>query len=238
MEKINVLIVEDSLIVAEGIAVKLKKHQMEIIGICESGEEAIAFIEKRLPDLIIMDIQLAGALDGISTSKLIKDKYEIPVIYLSDYVDDLTVQRASKTSPANYLAKPFNENDLVRAINIAFANSGKSNKVLHGILGHHIFIKDEDVHFKLAFGDIIYLKANGAYCNIVTEGKTFVQSISMNHVLEQINDQNFIRVHRSYVVNANKITKIQGNTVFLGKHEVVMSKSLRDELVGKLKYLK
>jgi len=238
MEKINLLIVEDKPLIAEAIASKLKKHDINVVGIYPTGEEALDSLEQTMPDIVLMDIQLAGKLDGVTTAKMINDSYELPIIYLSDHVDDATVQRAAKTFPANYLAKPFNESDLVRAINIAFTNFAASGKARKSILDNHIFVRVDNAHIKLGYDEIIYLEADGAYCNVVTQSKTYVQSISMNHVLERIRHKDFVRVHRSYVINANKITKIDGNTITLGDHEVVMSKSMREELTGKLNYLK
>src|SRR4051812_48706826 len=107
MEKISVMIVEDLSLVAEDIASKLNKHDMDVTGIYNNAEEAIQSLEERIPDLILMDIQLAGALDGISAAQIINEKYSIPIIYLSDYEDQPTLERAKKTLPANYFGKPF-----------------------------------------------------------------------------------------------------------------------------------
>lgn len=237
MDAIKVLIVEDKLLIAEGIAAKLKKHSMDVVGIFSSGEETLASLKTLRPDLILMDIQLDGILDGIATAKSIHDEYNIPVIYLSDFTDDHTVKRATKTFPVNYLTKPFNEIELIRAINIAFTNAQNTSSNKTSFLKDHIFIKEDNAWFKVAYDDIIYLEANGAYCEVITTEKKIIQSISMNHVFDQFNRSNFIRIHRSYVINTDKITKIEGNTIHLGKYEVVMSKTHRDDLVGKLKYL-
>lgn len=237
MEKIKVLIVEDNGLVAEGIASKLTNNDMDVVGIYSSGEEAIESMEKRLPDLILMDIQLAGIYDGISTVQIINEKYTIPVIYLSDYGEKKISDRAIKTFPVNYLTKPFNESELIRAIGIGFTTWQERNKSNSNILKDHIFIKDGQSHVKLSYNDIICLEAARSYCNVVTETKKYLQSISMSHVLQQINNKDFIQVHRSHVVNVNKITAIEGNIIRLGKHEVEMSKGMREELTGKLKFL-
>lgn len=238
MEKISVLIVEDVSLVAEDIASKLTKHHMEVAGIYDNGEDAIRSLEEKIPDLILMDIQLAGAYDGISTAQIINQSNAMPIIYLTDHTHDKKAfDRAKKTLPAGYLSKPFNEIDLINAIEIAINNwqaKGDSSSVLR----NHIFIKDDQSHVKLSYNDIIYLKADRAYCNIVTENKTYVQSSNMSHILDQIRHRDFVRIHRSHVVNVNKITEIEGNIIKLGKHQVEMSNGMRDELIGKLKFLK
>jgi len=107
MEQIKVLIVEDKLLIAEDIAAKLRKHNLDVIGIHDRGEDALAGLDEGLPDLILMDINLAGELDGIETARRIQEKHVIPIIYLSDYTDSNTVNRAKQTLPANFLSKPF-----------------------------------------------------------------------------------------------------------------------------------
>ena len=119
MSKIKVLVVEDSALIAEDIAYKLGKHHFEVMEIFDKGEDALEFLKKNEPDLVLLDIKLAGALDGISTGYIIQNNYTLPIIYLSDLADAETLHRAKQTRPSNYLTKPFNEADLVRAIDLA-----------------------------------------------------------------------------------------------------------------------
>jgi DNA-binding LytR/AlgR family response regulator len=239
MEKISVLIVEDMSLIAEDIASRLRKNNIDVAGIFASAEEAIDSLQEKTPDLIIMDIQLAGALDGISAAQIINKDNDIPVIYLTDHVDKVTLERAKKTLPAQYLSKPYNEGDLIRAIEISIANwQARMGGSTRNILRNHIFIKDDVSHVKLSYNDIIYLEADRAYCNIVTEKKTYMQTSNMSHVFGQIKHKDFIRVHRSHVINVNKITEIEGNIIKLGKHQVEMSRGMREDLIGKLKFLK
>jgi DNA-binding LytR/AlgR family response regulator len=237
MGKIKVLVVEDSQLIAEDIAFKLSKHHFEVMEIFDKGEDALDFLKQHEPDLVLMDIKLAGAMDGISTAYIINHTYEVPIIYLSDLGDAETIHRAKQTRPSNYLTKPFNEADLVRSIDLAFSNfsmeppaSGNKNR-------NHIFIKNDNTFVRISLNDIVFLHADRSYCNIVTADKTYVQSISMNHVFDQINNKNFVRIHRSHIININKITAIEGNMIKLGKHMVEMSKSMREELIGRLTFL-
>lgn len=235
METINVMIVEDEILIAEDIASKLGANGIKVTGIHESGEHALAAFALDPPDVILMDIHLAGALDGISTAQIISDKYSVPLIYLSDHTDKMTVGRARKTHPAAYLAKPFNESDLVRAIEIALTNFKASGKTQNA--KDHIFVKHGQSFVKLPYEEIVYIEAARAYCTIVTDKDRYVQSVSMNHVVEQINHSDFVRVHRSHVVNVNKVSGIDGNVVRLGKHSVEMSYSMREALLNRLNIL-
>lgn len=238
MENISVLIVEDKLLIAEGISVILEKHGLTVMGIHTTGEAALEAIREKRPDLILMDIELAGKLDGISTMEAVHKLMPVPVIYLSDYVDAQTVERAKKTLPANYLSKPFNELELIRAIDIAFTNAHATLSA-PVIADRHILIRtDTQRYVKVAREDIVYLEAARAYCKLVTTTGSYTVSTSMNHVLEQLQSADFIRVHRKYTINTNRITEVNGNVIKMGKHEVQVSREYRELLMSRLNIIK
>ncbi len=238
MSSIKILVVEDSALIAEDVAFKLRKHQFEVLEIFDKGEDALEYLKKNQADLILLDIKLAGALDGISTGFIIQSTYSLPIIYLSDLSDRETLHRAKQTKPSNYLTKPFNEADLVRAIDLAFSNFISQAPATTAARPDHIFVKIENAFERILLKDILFLHADRAYCNIITEHKTYVQAVSMNHVFDQIANKDFIRIHRSHVVNVNKVTAIEGNMVKVGSHTLEMSRSMRDELISRLTFLK
>lgn len=233
MHKTRIVIVEDKALIADAIVSSVEKHDMKAVAVFDTGEEALQYIKGDAPDVVLMDIQLAGAMDGISTAMMINRDYNIPVIYLTDFEDSAIVDRAIKTRAANYLTKPFNEAQLIRAIRMAIENHPGPE-----ISKDHIFIKTDAGHEKIQIADIMILEANGAYCNIITENKTYVQSISMNHVFDQLANPAFVRIHRSHVINIQKISKLEGNQVILGKYKVDMSRTMREDLLARLKFLK
>jgi DNA-binding LytR/AlgR family response regulator len=238
MSRIKVLVVEDSALIAEDLAYKLGKHHFDVLEIFDKGEDALEYLKKNQTDLVLLDIKLAGALDGISTGYIIHNTYRLPIIYLSDLTDAETLHRAKQTRPANYLTKPFNEADLARAIDLAFSNYSLNAAGSAAPKCDHIFIKTDNTFVRISLKDILFLHADRSYCNIVTADRTYVQSVSMNHVFDQINNLDFIRIHRSYVVNIHKVTAIEGNLVRIGDHLLEMSKSMREELIGRLTFLK
>ena len=117
--RLSVLIVEDETIVALDVAERLRSLGYEQVETVSSGEKAIEFIERRVPDLVLMDILLSGAMDGIETAQMIQDRYRIPIIYVSAYSDTRTLERAKTTHPFGYITKPFNTRELHTAIEIA-----------------------------------------------------------------------------------------------------------------------
>lgn len=115
----KVLIVEDERIVAADLAQRLDRMGYRISGSVASGEEAVESVREELPDIILMDIMLKGRMDGVEAASLIRRKHDIPVIFLTAYSEDSTFQRAKDAEPHAYLLKPFNENDLHLAIEVA-----------------------------------------------------------------------------------------------------------------------
>jgi PAS domain S-box-containing protein len=119
MQEKTVLIVEDEGVVALSIQAVLKKMGYKVVGIAVTGNEAITLAMENKPDVILMDIHIKGDIDGIQTTEKLNKITDIPVIFLTAYADDETVQRALKTRSHSYLVKPYNPRELYS--NIEFA---------------------------------------------------------------------------------------------------------------------
>ncbi len=115
----NILIVEDEEIVAMDIKDMLTGLGYNVVGMTNSGEEAVIEIEKMEPDLVLMDIMLGQEKSGIETAEEIRRNFNLPVIYITAYADHNTVERAKKTAPYGYILKPFQEKDINTAITMA-----------------------------------------------------------------------------------------------------------------------
>jgi len=119
MSVIRVLIVEDEQIFARDLRRQLEGLNYDVISICITGEEAIDRTHLSRPDLVLMDIRLKGEMDGVEAARRIQEQYEIPVIFLTAYSDDHTLQRAKISQPFGYLLKPFNANELHATIQMS-----------------------------------------------------------------------------------------------------------------------
>jgi PAS domain S-box-containing protein len=120
----RVLIVEDQRLIAADIEETLRKLGYEVVASVDSGEDAIAKAVALMPNLALMDVRLRGRMDGIQAAAAIRERVDIPVVYLTAYADEETVQRAMVTGPFGYLVKPFNERELRAAIEIAVYKHG------------------------------------------------------------------------------------------------------------------
>src|SRR5580698_5270779 len=119
----RILIVEDERIVAFNLRRQLIGMGYDVPMAVASGALALSAIEESRPDLILMDINIEGPLDGITTAALIPAEYHIPVIYLTAYSEDETLKRASATSPHGYLLKPISERELYTMTQVTLARS-------------------------------------------------------------------------------------------------------------------
>ena len=116
MEIAQILLVEDESIVALDIQGRLEDSGYGIVGTVMTGEAAIELAGNLSPDLILMDIQLKGKLDGIEAAEIIRARYNLPIIFLTAFADEDTLRRARVTEPFGFLLKPFEEHSLTAAI--------------------------------------------------------------------------------------------------------------------------
>ncbi|MDA8427218.1 MAG: response regulator [Treponema sp.] len=149
----GIAIVEDEYIVALDIRSFLERSGYRIAGIFSSGEELLARYEELDPELIIMDIKIRGELDGVETASRIHESYRTPVVLLTAYADDETIERAKLTQPFGYLLKPFEERELKTAIEMALYRAAMESRLreseerfrklfMEGISGN--FLADRD----------------------------------------------------------------------------------------------
>ncbi|MDD8020599.1 MAG: HD domain-containing protein [Acidobacteriota bacterium] len=119
MAKARILVVEDEALVARDLVNTIKSFGYEVTDLVQNGESVVQSIQKNQPDLAIMDIVLKGRVDGIEAAALLWEKYSIPVVYITSFADDLTLERAKLTEPFGYLIKPYEERELELTIEIA-----------------------------------------------------------------------------------------------------------------------
>ena len=115
----KILVTEDEGIVAADIEDRLLRLGYDVVGTADNGEDALRLVEKHKTDLCMMDIMIKGPMDGIETATKVREKYNIPVIFLTAYSDDPTFERAKITEPFGYLLKPFEEKELRTNIEMA-----------------------------------------------------------------------------------------------------------------------
>ena len=119
MTSAQILVVEDQSIAALDVKKRLESSGYTVVALASSGEEAIRKATELRPDLVLMDIRLRGEMDGVEAAERIGTHLDIPVVYLTAYADEATLQRAKVTEPFGYLLKPFEERTLHSTVEMA-----------------------------------------------------------------------------------------------------------------------
>ena len=247
MSKINVLIVEDESIVAKDIQHSLKKLGYNILGICSTGEDAIKSAKDLSPDLVLMDIMLKGDMNGIEAAAQIRETNNIPVIFLTAYADENTLNKAKVSEPFGYIIKPFKEIDLHTSIEMAIYKHGKEQEIvkerdfLYSIIENKdggkefVFVKSNSRLVKLNNNEIFYIEALKDYVVIHTINARYTIHSTMKEIEAKMGSENFLRIHRSFIVRLDKIATIEYPNLTLEKIEKVIpiGGSYRDDLTKK-----
>ncbi|BDD11407.1 hypothetical protein FUAX_38390 (plasmid) [Fulvitalea axinellae] len=214
MSKEKVLIVEDQVLVAEDIAEELEIQGFGILGIATSAQEAVSIIEKEVPDLVILDIRIKGELSGIDLARIISKRWKLPFIFLSANTNDMVVNAALETLPHAFLSKPFRETELHTAVEIALRKGNKQNNESGN--DDSIFIKLKEGFQKIKLNDLLYLQSDGSYTRFhMANGKEFVISVNLKRSEAMVPKKGFVRIHRSYVVNATRVESFDSKSVKL-----------------------
>ncbi len=235
---IKIFIVEDEMIIGANVSLQLQKLGYEVTGIVPRGENALEHIKVNLPDIILMDIQLKGKLNGIETAKLIQAEYNIPIIYLTANTDDFYFNEVKSTKPAAFISKPFKNLDLQRAIELT-ANEimleQETKKVTASyVLENCIFVRDHEKMVKIAIKKIYYIEADRNYCRIFSKDKDFLIVSTLKDINEKLPEAHFLRIHRSYIVNLSKIDEVAGSHLMVNKKVIPLSKAFREALLHRL----
>jgi len=240
MRKIKVLIVEDEVVIAKNIAFHLEQLGCTIIGILTTGEEVLPFLQDEAVDIILMDISLGGKLDGVQTVRLMKEKYDTPVIYLTANTDDLSFEVAKGTKPHAFVEKPFKPKRLIRSVELLIEQITESSPDTdeadnqNFILSDRIFVREKGKMIKIFLSDILYVEADGAYSKIISNSKVFILAVNLRSLEEKISSDMLMRVHRSYMVNLKHIESIEENCLAINKKVIPVSRSYWSEFLKRV----
>lgn len=232
-KNIKIYIVEDNAFNRASLESILEANQLDLVGSSASAEQAWMDLKNLDASIVLVDINLAGAKDGIWLAQKIKKELDLPIIYLTAYGDKETLEKVKNTNPEGYLMKPYNEPTLLATIDIALRrkedlrkNSRTDNSA--------IYIKDSYLKIKLNTSEIDYVQSDGNYINIYAGDKKHLVRGKLIDFLNELPKENFYQVHQRYVINLNKIDTIGNGYIFVGGNEIPVSKRFRTELNDRL----
>jgi DNA-binding LytR/AlgR family response regulator len=248
MLKTNILIVEDESIVAKDIQHSLVKLGYTVVGTASSADKALEILRTEQPGIVLMDIMIKGELNGIQTAEIIRKQYAIPVIFLTAYADESTLAKAKISEPYGYIIKPYKEIDLQTAIEMATYKHQKEQEILRerdflfSVVesiepsNDFVFVKSNSKLVKLNTKDIYFIEALKDYVVIHAEDTRFTIHSTMKEIESKLNQQEFLRVHRSYIVRMDKIAAIEYPNLILedNKKNIPIGGSYKEELQKRL----
>jgi DNA-binding LytR/AlgR family response regulator len=227
--RLKVLIVEDNVIIADDLQQIIETFGYNVVGNVISYEKAVDFLLNNKADLVLIDINLATEKTGIDLAKYINLNFKIPFIYLTSNIDDDSVDKASKTIPAAYLVKPFDNNTIYTSIEIAVASF--MNKKMDDVKSkNHIFLKKNNLYHKVKISEIYYIKADNIYIEVYTKNNNkFLVRNTLKDFIKTLPSY-FFKCNKSYIVNTNEIKTFNLNYVFINDVQISVSKEFKPYL--------
>ncbi len=250
MAKLRILVAEDNLVHASKMEMILDELGYDLIGIFNNEAEVMRMFNATLPDLVILDIDLKDSDDGVSIASKINNIRPTPIIFATSFVDKETISRALQTDPYAYLIKPIEKPSLQAAIELAVFKLGKKDQEGSAgkfsgwsedlVLNESFFIKSGSKLVKVAWADIRWIEVSqDRYCEIVSEKRSFQIRSSMNQLEEKLNPAVFVRIHRSHIVNIEKVDGVDDvdMVVEVGEKSLPLGGAYKNNLMNRLRLL-
>lgn len=235
-QSLNILIVEDSLSFSLELEMLIEKLGYNVLKTSDKAEEALVVIQKDIPDLILMDIDLKGKMTGIELSQKIAH-LDIPIIFITSYDDEAYYNAAKQSKMLAYLIKPISGFTLRIAIETVIKNAfgDENNDNSESFFSKNfVFLAKRGIYHKVHISKIAYIQSSDNYCEfVITENEQFVVRLSLANLIDNILPTNrFIRIHRKYVIQLDHIDTIDfnNNIVTIGLQELPISRTYKKEL--------
>jgi len=224
------IIIEDEKSGQELLSYKLKLlfPAIEIIHIIDNKDEAVHFLNNNYVDFIFLDIEIKGGKGTDILKNLNSINFEI--IFTTAYNEYM--QEAFDLGALHYLMKPFKDDDLKNAVNRVL-----KRKISHPESKSYIITHKNELKI-IKFSEILYLKSDGAYTEFFTENKKLISTKNLGEIERELDATMFIRTHHSYIINKQKIEKIEkgrnGNVFLSGNHIVPISQRKMSEFLNSI----
>ncbi len=241
-ETVKILVVEDEYITAKTLSNFLENSGYKVVGCALDVAEALNYLEAEEIDCVILDINLNDKEDGVWVANTIKNKYQIPYIYLTAYTDKKTIERAINSSPYGFLAKPFQKVELFTAIEIALHKHNEFSTAHHEEQQNQkprtLFLKNIDKFEKVAIEDIYVVESQKNYLLVQTETMLYKHRATLKEFIEILPKASFIKTHRAFLVNKTKITTVDkiNSTIKILNKNIPISKAFKQEVFDKINF--
>lgn len=218
MSAIKILVIDDEVLIAELIKNYLVSFGFSEIYLAHTRKTAIEAMEHIQPDLVLLDLHLQQPKDGLDIAKIIDGKGAPPYIFITANADMFIIQEAIHTKASSYITKPVKKADLFASIQIALKANNKPETSF-------LLIKEHNTNVKISYDDILYIESNSNYINIHTRTQKILTRQSLDWAELELPGNQFMRIHRSYIVNIRAVQRTNSKSVFIGETEIPVSRT-------------
>ena len=226
------MIVDDDPISRKNIELYCKKfNELEIAYICKDAEEGLKVLEKDAEvELIFLDIEMPG-LNGIEFLGIVK---YMPLVIITTSNKEYAYD-AFKYEAVDYLHKPISLANFKKAVDKAIEKHRQI--IAYKELAGAVYMRFEGRYVRVAYDDILYFENAGDYVKVKTNGPTYIIHSTLKNIGERLRDGRFLKVHRSYIINLDKIVDIEENTLVIDQKVIPISRANRPVLMGRLNFI-
>lgn len=245
MAKLNILIVEDEALFADQLEIQIEEMGYQSSGIAANALDALTLFHTQSPDLLLMDIKLEGETSGIQVAEKIQAIRATPIIFITSLTDNETFERALQTLPVAYLEKPLGKRKLQRTIELAVSRLGLEQTEQNVgwekdiFAQDRFFVKVRNRLEKVEVKTIDYVEVENRYCSLFTTQRKYVVRMALQDLASRLPRNLFIRTHRSFMVNMEKVNSLDlGESVlYVGERGVPLGKTYREQVMERLNFL-
>ncbi|MBX2925923.1 MAG: response regulator transcription factor [Chitinophagaceae bacterium] len=224
------IIVDDEPLAREGLSNYVREvHFLELAGNCDNPVSLMDMLNKNPVDLIFLDIQMPK-MSGIDFLKIVKNP---PMVIVTTAYPSYALE-GFRLDVIDYLLKPITFDRFLKAVGKAkdyYQLISKTTASEPGPKTDYFFIKCGNKYEKIPFEDILYIEGMQNYVSIYTTRGKYITLLYIKNLEENLDPQQFIRVHKSYIVSINKIESIEGNEIFILQHRIPMSRNYRELVI-------
>lgn len=207
-----------------------KTNHVDVVAICENAEDAMKTLEKTYIDLMFLDIEMPG-LSGI---ELLQELKSPPLAVITSSKEEYAYE-AFEYQVVDYLKKPIPYERFMKAIEQAIITQEKINAFKKQ--SQDIYVRHDGKFVRVPFEDILFFENAGDYVRIKTQQQNLIIHSTLKYIDQRLTDPRFLRVHRSFIINLNKIQDIEENTLVIGKDVIPISRANKPTLMGRLNFL-
>ncbi len=240
MKAIRIYIVEEEVIMQEPLHLCLEQLGYEVCGLATEAKQAWHEIVELKPDLVFIDLDIKGENSGI----WLGERLDIPFIYLTANNDTKTIDAALQTKPCNCLIRPFNWTQIYAAVSLAVKPASEPNdsdtdkEIRHSQNDYNVkgelVMRDGSTYFKVNLNNILFVHTEGKYIYLHTAEKKIILRTSLSFFLEDNKYHLFERVHKSYVVNIDKISSFSNDHIMIATHRIPLSRSYKNSFFERM----